>query len=132
MRHKVVFAMFLFPLLGLTSCTNKIDEKSIALDAERIAILQCDARHLRNERFDSANNIRLREEAMLRKGEKITPAQLHQNDVVAKDLTQRTSEMATKITRTLDSFWKNKYKTIEQRQVLDKAVEAIANIKCPQ
>ena len=69
---------------------------------------------------------------MLKKGEKITPAVLHQNDSIAKDLTQRTSDMAGKITRTLDSFWKNKYKTLEQRQVLDKAVEEIVNSKCPQ
>ena len=132
MRHKAVFTLFLFLLLGLTSCTDKLDEKSVALDAERIAVLQCDARHLRNERFDTDNNIRLREEDMLKKGEKITPAVLHQNDSIAKDLTQRTSDMAGKITRTLDSFWKNKYKTLEQRQVLDKAVEEIVNSKCPQ
>lgn len=132
MRHKAVFTLFLSLLLGLTNCTEKLDEKSVALDAERIAVLQCDARHLRNERFDTANNIRLREEDMLKKGIKMTPALLHQNDSIAKDLTQRTSELAAKITHTLDSFWKNKYKTREQRNILDKAVEKTVNIKCPQ
>jgi hypothetical protein len=130
MTHKIAFAILLFPFLGLTSCSDKIDEKSIALDAERIAVLQCEARHLRNERFDTANNIRLREEDMLKKGVKMTPILLHQNDSIAKDLTQRTSNLAAKITHTLDSFWKNKYQTREQRQELDKAVEKIVAVKC--
>lgn len=130
MTHKIAFAILLFSFFGLTSCSDKIDDKTLALDAERIATLQCEARHLRNERFDTANNIRLREEDMLQKGVKMTPDLLHQNDSIAKDLTQRTSNLASKITHTLDSFWKNKYKTREQRQELDKAVEKIVAVKC--
>ena len=108
MTIKITFATILFFLFALTSCWDKIDEKSLAADAEIIAMLQCDARHLRNERFEAANQIRLKEEDMLQKGEKMTPALLQQNDSIAKDLTRRTSDMAAKITQTLDSFWKNK------------------------
>ncbi|MBL7817530.1 MAG: hypothetical protein JNL70_21170 [Saprospiraceae bacterium] len=112
------------------SCGNKIDEKSLAVDAEKIALLQCKARVLRNERFDSANNIRLREEDLLKKRAKITAEMIQHNDSVARDLTNRTATLASTITQTLDSLWKNKYKKLEQRQQLDQAVEKIVSTQC--
>lgn len=130
MTLKIVTCM-LFSFLTLTNCSDKIDEKSIVIDAEQVAILQCEAKQLRNERFEAANRIRLKEESMLQKGESLIASDILQNDSIAKNLSARTAQLASKINTILDSLWKNKYKTVEKRQKLDTAVEKIVAVKCP-
>lgn len=127
---KILRLTLLLFIFTFTNCTDKIDETALRIDAEQMASLQCAARQLRNERFEAANQIRLKEENMLQKGEKITPDYLLKNDSIAKDLTKRTGDLAAKINNTLDSCFKNKYKTIDQRLRFDKAVEEILAIKC--
>jgi hypothetical protein len=115
--------LFLFSLLlagwGITGCQNSpLYEQDVQLMAE----LQCEARRLKEERFAMANRLRFRDDSLMKYHISLTGQQRQEADSIRTTLTVRTSEVAVRLTRTMDSLFDIHYQTVEQRQAFDAAI----------
>ncbi|WP_428666280.1 hypothetical protein [Runella sp.] len=100
------------------------DEKvQLEKDAQLMAVLECEARQLKEERFDAANEIRFMEDSLAKHHIALTASQSKHIDSVKNEYTLRTGQLANKITKTMDSLFAVSYQTPEQRQTFDAAVE---------
>lgn len=105
---------------ALMGCEEKaINDEDVHLMAE----LQCEARHLKDERFGKANELRFRNDSLMKLNIPLTEAQKQEEDSIRNVLTIRTGEVAVRLTRTMDSLFDIHYKTVERRQEFDTAVE---------
>ncbi len=104
------------------SC-GKNEREQLEKDAQLMAVLECEARQLKEERFQAANDIRLMEDSLAKHHIVLTDVQSHQIDSVKNAYTLRTGQLADKITKTMDSLFAVSYQTVEQRQTFDEATE---------
>ena len=114
----------------IIACEQPKSVSNLQKDAQCIAILQCEAKHLKDERFKAATDMNNLDDSLLHLKKKLSIPQERQFDSIKQNLTQRTAILADKISSILDSVWKNKYHTIDQRQELDNAVEKIFKESC--
>lgn len=117
-----LFCWVIIASLSLLSC-DKNDRGQFEKDVQLMANLECEARHLKEERFNAANDIRFMEDSLAKHHLSLSPAQSQHIDSVKTAYTLRTGQLAEKITKTLDSLFAVNYKTIEQRQAFDAATE---------
>jgi hypothetical protein len=121
MKFKL-FYWVIIGCIGLLSCEKKADAP-FEKDVQLMANLECEARQLKEERFNAANDIRLMEDSLAKHHLPLLPAQSQHIDSVKTAYTLRTGQLAEKITKTMDSLFAVSYKTIEQRQAFDAATE---------
>lgn len=123
MGTKINLVAFLLVGALATGCSSDsprgINEQDIVLMAD----LQCQARHLKDERFKMANELRLMEDSLMKHRIPLTDAQRQKSDSIRKALTLQTDVLAARVTRTMDSVFELHYPTIAQRQEFDEAVE---------
>ncbi|RDB05733.1 hypothetical protein [Runella aurantiaca] len=117
-----LFYWVIIGCIGLLSCEKK-DGGQFEKDVQLMANLECEARQLKEERFNAANDIRLMEDSLAKHHLPLSPAQSQRIDSVKTAYTLRTGQLAEKITKTMDSLFAVSYKTIEQRQAFDAATE---------
>lgn len=96
-----------------------VEEADVALMAD----LRCEAQQLKDKRFKIANDLRFRNDSLAKLNIPLTYLQKQEEDSIRQWLTLRTGEVADRLTHTMDSLFKIHYKTVEQRQVFDVAVE---------
>ncbi|MBU1820992.1 MAG: hypothetical protein KKG00_05705 [Bacteroidetes bacterium] len=119
MQKKLLLSFALLPL-WLGGCQeNSIHEEDVKL----MARLQCEARQLKEERFDIANKMRFRGDSLMKLNISLTATQRQQEDSIKQALTLRTGEVAVRLMRTMDSLFDVHYQTVELRQQFDAAVE---------
>lgn len=105
--------------IAITSCTEQgVQEEDIALMAQ----LECQARQLKEERFQVANMLRLRADSLMNANSVLTARQKAEEDSLKETLTVRTGELATRLTYVMDSLFDVRYKTVAQREVFDEAL----------
>lgn len=121
MKFKL-FYWVIIGCIGLLSCEKKADAP-FEKDVQLMANLECEARQLKEERFNAANDIRFMEDSLAKHHLPLSPAQSQHIDSVKTVYTLRTGQLAEKITKTMDSLFAVSYKTTEQRQAFDVATE---------
>ncbi|MEZ4901128.1 MAG: hypothetical protein R2822_04900 [Spirosomataceae bacterium] len=124
-----ILICFVVSSLTIWGC-QKADSAQLEKDAKTMAILQCEARQLKDERFKIANDIRYMEDSLMKNKIPLSISQSHYIDSIKNIYTVRTGLLATKITKTMDSLFATNYKTLEQRQVFDTATEKILHNIC--
>ena len=92
-------------------------------DVALLADLECQARQLKEQRFRVSNEMRLRGDSLMKANIPLTEAQRMEEDSLKQALTVQTGELATRLTFVMDSLFETNYKTVEQREVFDKALE---------
>ncbi len=97
---------------------NSVRDEDVALMAD----LECQARQLKEQRFQVANELRLRGDSLMKANVALTEVQKAEEDSLKQILTVQTSELATRVTYVMDSLFDAHYKTIEQREAFDEAV----------
>ncbi|MPR34308.1 hypothetical protein [Salmonirosea aquatica] len=97
---------------------SKVQEQDVALMAD----LECQARQLKEERFQAANEFRLRGDSLMKANRTLTEKQKIEEDSLKESLTRRTGELATRLTYVMDSLFDVRYKTVEQREAFDQAL----------
>lgn len=111
-----------------TSCAkHEAREEGIEL----MAGLECQARQLKEERFRVANEFRLRGDSLMKVNSTLTDRQKAEEDSIRELLTLQTGELATRLTFVMDSLFEKHYKTVEQRELFDKALEKKVGEVCP-
>lgn len=121
--------ILIFALAGVfASCTESGVQKQ---DIELMANLECQARQLKEVRFRVANEIRLRGDSLMKANSTLTEGQKLEEDSLRKTLTVQTGELATRLTLVMDSLFENRYKTVEQREIFDKALAKKVGEVCP-
>ena len=113
----------------LIRCADKEDavrDQDVALMAD----LECQARQLKEERFRAANELRLRGDSLMKANIQLTASQKREEDSLKQSLTQRTGELATRLTFVMDSLFEQQYKTVEQREAFDKALAQRVEESC--
>lgn len=114
--------------LGFLGCTNNsVRDEDVAI----LANLECQARQLKEQRFQVANEIRLRGDSLMKANIPLTEAQKMEEDSLKQTLTVQTGELATRLTFVMDSLFEAHYKTIEQREAFDKALAKKVEEICP-
>lgn len=108
--------------LFLVRC-GKDEKAELEKNAQLMAVLECEARQLKEERFNAANEIRLMEDSLAKHHMELTVSQNQHIDSVKNEYTLRTGQLANKITKTMDSLFAVSYQTPEERQMFDVAVE---------
>ncbi len=108
--------------MSLLSC-EKNNRGQFEKDVQLMANLECEARQLKEERFNAANDIRFMEDSLAKHHLPLSPAQSQHIDSVKTAYTLQTGQLAEKITKTLDSLLAVSYKTTEQRKAFDAAIE---------
>jgi hypothetical protein len=103
-----------------------VQETDVALMAD----LRCEAQQLKNKRFEVANVLRFRNDSLAKLDIPLTDLQKQEEDSIRQRLTLRTGEVAVRLTRTMDSLFEIHYKTVEQRQAFDVAVERKVQEMC--
>lgn len=126
MKPKIVMVVSMILMLG---CQKK-HEAQLENDGKLMALLQCEARQLKEERFKAANDIRLLEDSLMKYHIAMTTAQSQQIDSIKIALTIRTGKLADKITKKMDSLFATTYKTPQQRDELDAVVEKLLHQNC--
>lgn len=124
-----VFVWITMGCLSLLGC-KKNQQKQLENDAKLMASLECEARHLKEERFKIANDIRLMEDSLAKNKIALTTRQSQEIDSIKKVYTLRTGQLADKITHTMDSLFAVNYRTPEQRQTFDLATEKMLQQIC--
>jgi hypothetical protein len=115
--------------LTFVSC-DKNQEEQLQKDTQLMANLECEARHLKEERFKVANDFRFMEDSLAKHKIPLSDWQSRQMDSVKNVYTLRTGKLADKITKTMDSLFAASYKTAEQRQSFDVATEKVLQEIC--
>lgn len=114
--------------IAFTSCTEQgVQEEDIELMAQ----LECQARQLKEERFQVANLLRLRADSLMKANSVLTARQKAEDDSLKETLTVRTGELATRLTYVMDSLFDARYKTVAQREVFDEALARKVEEVCP-
>ncbi len=114
--------------VSILGCTeNPVRNEDVAL----LADLECKARQLKEQRFQVANDLRLRGDSLMKANIPLTESQRAEEDSLKQTLTVQTGELATRLTFVMDSLFEAHYKTMEQREAFDKALaKKVAEI-CP-
>ena len=113
----------------VTSCGN--EKPQINADAKLMAALECKAYKLKVEREKAANDIRHMADSLAKHKLPLTDLQSQQIDSLKIKYTALTAELASKITKTLDSLFAKTYRTPEQRRELDAETAKIKKEICP-
>jgi hypothetical protein len=121
--RKIEFLGWAFLVSFFVSGCGKNTDEQLQKDAALMASLECEARHLKDERFKVANDIRLMEDSLAKQKIALTALQSREIDSVTNVYTLRTGALADKITKTMDSLFAASYQTAPQRQALDEATE---------
>ncbi len=120
MKSYSIFCLSLLMGGVLLCCQEKtVYENDVRLMTE----LQCEARRLKEERFSIANALRFRNDSLTKLNIPLTNVQKQEEDSIKTTLTIRTGELAERLTRSMDSLFAVHYKTVEERQQFDAAVE---------
>ncbi len=110
-------------LIALTVSLVSCDENSVRdEDIDLMAELECQARQLKEQRFQVANELRLRGDSLMKANIPLTEAQKAEEDSLKQTLTEQTGQLATRLTFVMDSLFDARYKSIEQREAFDVAV----------
>ncbi|GHB88065.1 hypothetical protein [Persicitalea jodogahamensis] len=110
-------------LIALTVSLVSCDENSVRdEDIDLMAELECQARQLKEQRFQVANELRLRGDSLMKANIPLTEAQKAEEDSLKQTLTEQTGLLATRLTFVMDSLFDAHYKSIEQREAFDVAV----------
>ena len=128
MNWKTTFGIALVGF-GLASCSVG-HQSTLAIDAQLLAKLECEARHLKDERFTVANTIRLMEDSLARHRLPLSAAKSTEIDSVKASYTLRTGQLADKITKTMDSLFATNYHSSQERQQLDEEIEKVLQTNC--
>ncbi|GAB2800442.1 hypothetical protein GCM10027275_53080 [Rhabdobacter roseus] len=122
----------LTPVLWLMAlaCQSASEQSTLDTDARLLAYLQCEARQLKEQRFRVANDLRFREDSLLRLHLALTELEKKQADSVKQVLTAQTEQLAAKITQTMDSLFAAHYQSLERRRELDVATERLVQEVC--
>lgn len=115
-------------VISTISCTKKGVQDQ---DIELMARLECQARQLKEERFRVANELRLRGDSLMKARSTLTDRQRVEEDSIKESLTLQTGELAMRLTFVMDSLFEQRYKTVEQREVFDKALAKKVGEVCP-
>ncbi len=107
--------------------TNAVRDEDVAL----LADLECQARQLKEQRFQVANELRLRGDSLMKANILLTDAQRKEEDSLKQTLTVQTGKLATRLTFVMDSLFEAHYKTIEQREAFDLALAKKVGEICP-
>ncbi len=123
-RWWVIFGV----VITSTSCTERgVLEEDIKLMAQ----LECQARQLKEERFQVANLLRLRADSLMKANSVLTAKQKAEEDSLKETLTVRTGELATRLTYVMDSLFEARYQTVAQREAFDEALARKVEEVCP-
>ncbi len=124
----MILSVFLLTIGLFCRCQNNaVQDQDVAL----LADLECQARQLKEQRFQVANELRLRGDSLMRANIPLTEAQREEEDSLKQTLTVQTGTLATRLTFVMDSLFEAHYKTMEQREAFDKALaKKVAEI-CP-
>lgn len=106
---------------GFAAC-NAPAPDSLEQDAQMLANLTCEARHIREERFALADAIRFTEEEIKGKSTPETQKKLDSLLSLTEPIALRTKIMADSVKQALKQLQKARYKTPEQRKALDAAM----------
>lgn len=106
-----------------TGCSSDSPREVNEQDITLMADLQCKARHLKDERFRVANELRLMEDSLMKARIPLSDAQRQKSDSIRKALTLQTGALAARVTSAMDSLFELHYLTLAQRQRFDEAVE---------
>ena len=106
---------------GFMAC-NAPAPDTLEQDAQMLANLTCEARHIREERFALADAIRFTEEEIKGKSTSQTQKKLDSLLSLTEPIALRTKIMADSVKQALKQLQKNRYKTPEQRKALDAAM----------
>lgn len=129
-KWKMRRLLILFFALGsiFTSCAKQeAREEGIEL----MSRLECQARQLKEKRFRMANEFRLRGDSLMKVNSTLTNRQEAEEDSIRELLTLQTGELATRLTFVMDSLFEKHYKTVEQREIFDKALAKKVSEVCP-
>ena len=118
-------------LLVTSVLMNCIPDSVQDQDIELMARLECQARQLKEERFRVANELRLRGDSLMKAKSTLTDRQRVEEDSIKESLTVQTGELAMRLTFVMDSLFEQRYKTVEQREVFDKALAKKVGEVCP-
>lgn len=114
--------------ISLLGCANdSVQDEDVAL----LADLECKARQLKEQRFQVANEIRLRGDSLMKANIPLTETQKAEEDSLKQTLTVQTGELAKRLTFVMDSLFEVQYKTMEQREAFDKAMAKKVEEICP-
>ncbi len=130
-----LFVLLLAVTGMLSSCNgHKITDETLKVDGAYLAMLQCEAKKLQEERFKLAQDIReLEDSVMYSKDSLAKPtyqAKLAQLVSSKDDVHQRTKAMADSITHVLNTFYEGTYKDTADRRQLDVALSAAYQSNC--
>lgn len=128
MNRKTTFGLLLLGFV-VTNC-QKIQQDQLHQDAQLMASLECEARQLKNERFNAANEIRFMEDSLARHKVQLSVAQSAKIDSLKTSYTLRTGQLAEKITKKMDSLFTATYHRAEERQQLDDEIEKVLKTIC--
>ncbi len=96
-----------------------------------MANLECEARQLKEQRFQTANRLRLRDDSLMKADIPITADQVAETDSLKQTLTLQTSTLAIRLSTALDSLFERHYKTKESREAFDRAMAQKVLEICP-
>lgn len=114
---------------ALVNCQQG-QQAQLTADAQLMATLECEARHLKDERFKAANDIRFMEDSLAKQHLSLSAAQSAAIDSLKTTYTQRTEQLALKITKTMDSLFAASYHSPAEREQFDNAVEDVLKKTC--
>ena len=127
MKVKKTF-LLIFLTISLLGCANDtVRDEDVAL----LAGLECRARQLKEQRFQVANELRLRGDSLMKANIPLTEAQKAEEDSLKQTLTVQTGELAARLTFVMDSLFEIHYETMEQREAFDKALAEKLEEICP-
>lgn len=127
MRVKKKLLLVSLTVLFFGCANDVVRDEDVAL----LANLECQARQLKEQRFQVANELRLRGDSLMKANIPLTEAQRMEEDSLKQTLTVQTGTLATRLTFVMDSLFEAHYQTIEQRESFDKALAKKVGEICP-
>jgi len=125
-------------LMTLSACQDKPRKniETLDTDARTLALMQCKARHLQQERVQLAQQLMSVQDAQLLYKDnpsKINELQFALDSIHFKaDILQsQTKQMADSIRHFINGLWKTTYQDTSDRRVLDRATEIFFEKECP-
>jgi hypothetical protein len=122
--------IFLTPLLF--SCGQKRDEQRLGEDSSLLAKLYCEAKTLRIQRFELADQIRFEEDKPEGQGQMGLSSRLDSLKQLISPLADQTKILADSINALQQRFYQQAYYAKEKRKLLDQAFQKRIEEICPE
>lgn len=131
----IIFAHIFFLTSAFYNCGTKTNELQLLVNSQLLAGLYCEAKFLRIQRFELADQIRFAEDSLskIRSDDQHTTLILRLDSLqnLIEPLAKQTKALADSIHATQQGFYQKFYNTKEKRTVLDQAFQKRIQENCP-